>query len=232
VEGHAYTAVSLRARGGASGSRWAKPSGALAICALCLLAGVLVWALAAYVPAVRVRDAALLGHVSLHNHGAASWVAGRLIHLLEPVLFILWGVALISLALAQERPRTALAVVVVMALAPLSAEVLKPLLAHPHLPAGAVRIGPASWPSGHSTAASALALSAVLVAPSRLRPLVGALALAFAAAVGTALLIRGAHMPSDVIGGWLTAGFWASLALAGLRAADRRRPAAGATAPG
>jgi membrane-associated phospholipid phosphatase len=228
VEGHAYTAAAPRTRG-AAGSRWSGPGSALALCALCLLAGALVWALASYVPAVRVKDALVLEHVSLHNHGAANWVAERLIRLLEPVLFVLWGIALVSLSLAQGRARAALAVGAVMALAPLSAELLKPLLAHPHLPAGDVYIGPASWPSGHSTAASALALCAVLVAPARMRPFVSALALAFAAAVGAALLIRGAHMPSDVVGGFLLAGFWAALALAGLRAADRRRPTA---APG
>jgi membrane-associated phospholipid phosphatase len=224
VEGHAYTAAAPRARR-EKGSPWAGPGGALALCLLCVLAGALVWALASYVPTVRVKDAALLQHVALHNHGAASWVANRLIHLLEPVLFILWGVALVCLSLARERPRTALAVAVVMAFAPLSAELLKPLLAHPHLPAGDINIGPASWPSGHSTAASALALSAVLVAPPRLRPLVSALAFGFSVAVGAALLIRGAHMPSDVLGGFLLAGFWAALALAGLRAAQRGRPA-------
>jgi membrane-associated phospholipid phosphatase len=202
------------------------------MCALCLLAGALVWALASYVPAVRVKDAMLLERVALHDHGAASWVANRLIDLLEPVLFILWGIALVALSLARERPRTALAVIALMAIAPLSAEILKPLLAHPHLAAGNVYIGPASWPSGHSTAASALALSAVLVAPPRLRPIVGALAFAFAAALGAALLIRGAHMPSDVVGGFLLAGFWAALALAGLRAAERRRPSAALAAPG
>jgi membrane-associated phospholipid phosphatase len=225
VEGHAYTSVPVRARGGASGSPWAGPAGALALCALCVLAGAVVWALASFVPAVRVKDALLLEHINLHNNGPVSSLAGHLIHLLEPVLFILWGIALVSISLARERPRTAVAVVAVMAFAPLSAEVLKPLLAHPHLPAGEVHIGPASWPSGHSTAASALALCAVLVAPPRLRPVVAPLALAFAVAVGTALLIRGAHMPSDVLGGLLLGGFWAALALAALRAADRRKPA-------
>ncbi len=79
---------------------------------------------------------------------------------------------LVAVALARERPRVALAVVLVMALAPLSSETLKPLLAHPHVQIGTLHIDAASWPSGHSTAALALALCAVLVAPARLRPLV------------------------------------------------------------
>src|SRR5438270_928921 len=118
-----------------------------------------------------------------------------------------------------------------LALAPLTADALKPLLAHPHASAGAVHIAPASWPSGHSTAALALALCAVLVAPRRARPLVAVAGGAFALAVGCALLIRAWHMPSDVLGGYLVAVLWMALALAGLRAAERRWPR-GASAGG
>jgi membrane-associated phospholipid phosphatase len=129
-------------------------------------------------------------------------------------------------ALARERPRVALAVAMVMALAPLSAELLKPLLAHPHASIGATQVvNAASWPSGHSTAAAALALCAVLVSPARLRPLIGALGGLFVLAVGAALLIRAWHMPSDVLGGYLLAALWMALAVAALRASQRRWPA-------
>jgi membrane-associated phospholipid phosphatase len=116
------------------------------------------------------------------------------------------------------------AVAIVMAFAPLSAETLKPLLAHPHAAAGAVRIGAASWPSGHATAALTVVLCAALVAPSRLRPLVGGLGGIFALAVGCALLILAWHMPSDVLGGYLLATLWMAVAVAALRSADRRWP--------
>jgi membrane-associated phospholipid phosphatase len=113
----------------------------------------------------------------------------------------------------------------VLSLAPLTSEVLKPLLAHPHLQiAGTTYIAPGSWPSGHSTAALALVLCAVLVAPVYLRPLVAGIGAAFAAAVGCSLLILAWHMPSDVVGGYLVAALWMALAVAGLRAADRRWP--------
>ena len=104
-----------------------------------------------------------------------------------------------------------------MGLAPLTAETLKPLLAHPHLQVGAVHVGAASWPSGHSTAALALVLCAVLVAPARLRPLVAAAGAVFAVAVGGFLLILAWHMPSDVLGGYLVATLWTALAVAALR---------------
>ena len=80
----------------------------------------------------------------------------------------------------------------------------------------------ASWPSGHSTAAAALVLCAVLVSPARLRPLVAALGGMFALAVGCSLLILAWHMPSDVLGGYLLAALWVALAVAGLRVRARR----------
>jgi membrane-associated phospholipid phosphatase len=99
---------------------------------------------------------------------------------------------------------------------------------------GLANIGAASWPSGHATAATALALSAVLVVPTRLRPVALIGALAFMLAVGAALLIREWHLPSDVLGGYLLGALWASLALAAVRASERRWPprvSAAAAAP-
>jgi membrane-associated phospholipid phosphatase len=111
-----------------------------------------------------------------------------------------------------------------MALAPLTAEVLKPLLALPHPRVGSVHIGAASWPSGHSTAALTLVLCAVLVAPARLRALVATLGGIYVLAVGCSLLILAWHMPSDVLGGYLVAALWMAIAVACLRLADRRWP--------
>jgi membrane-associated phospholipid phosphatase len=57
-----------------------------------------------------------------------------------------------------------------------------------------------------------------------MRPVVAIVGAAFAIAVGCALLILAAHMPSDVLGGYLVAILWTALAVAGLRAAERRWP--------
>ncbi len=220
MSGRAYTAAALRpisVRAARSG-----PAGVLAVA--CVLALALIWVLAELVPAVQLRDATALYDFTLLSQPLVDGVANHLVHLLEPPLFVMWGLALVAIALARERPRIALAVVAVMALAPLSADILKPLLAHPHARVGRVFIAPASWPSGHSAAALALVLSAVLVAPARLRPLVATLGGLFTAAVGVSLLILAWHMPSDVLGGFLVATFWAAVALAALRAADRRWP--------
>jgi len=67
-------------------------------------------------------------------------------------------------------------------------------------------------------------LCAVLVAPQRLRPLVGMLGGIYVLAIGCALLILAWHMPSDVLGGYLVATLWIAIAVAAMRVADRRWP--------
>jgi len=224
--GHAYTAEALQPRRGrTTAARYAGAAGPLAIAGLCVLAMALVWLAAAQLPAAKLKDAAALHQLTLLNRPTIESAGNFMLHLLAPGLFVLWGTALVAIAIARDRPRVAVAVAAVMAFAPLSAEVLKPLLAHPHDIVGGVRIGPASWPSGHSTAALTLALCAVLVAPSRVRPLVAAIGGAFAVAVGLVLLILAWHMPSDVIGGYLMATLWVALAVAALRGVERRWPA-------
>jgi membrane-associated phospholipid phosphatase len=193
---------------------------------LCVVGLVLVWVIANLVPAAHWRDAIVLHDFTQLGVGRplVIEVTSFLLHLLDPLQFILWGVALMAVALARERPRVALAVLAIMSLAPWTAEMLKPLVAHPHEQLYGNFIGAASWPSGHATAALALVLCAVLVAPSRMRPLVAALGAAYALAVGCSLLILAWHMPSDVLGGYLLASLWASIALAALRASERRWP--------
>jgi membrane-associated phospholipid phosphatase len=217
---HAYAASrTLRAHAPGAGNR-AGVLRALWIAAACVLALALIWLVAELVPQAQVRDSLTLRDFTLLSGPHVSAIADFLLRLLDPGLLTLWGTALVTLALVQARPRVALAVALVLALAPLSSDLLKPLLAHPHSRAGAVYINPASWPSGHATAALALALCAVLVAPPRLRPATAALGAVFSVAVGCSLLIRAWHMPSDVLGGYAMAALWMALAVAALRAAD------------
>jgi membrane-associated phospholipid phosphatase len=224
MSGQAFTATRTASRPARRRPERSGPAGALGVAALCALALALVWAIAEHVSAVQWRDAALLHDFTLLSRPRVNGPALFLLHLLNPLQFVLWGVALMAFALARERPRVAVAVLAIMSLAPWTAETLKPLLAHHHESVGGVYIGAASWPSGHSTAALALVLSAVLVAPQRWRALVATVGAAFAVAVGFALLILAWHMPSDVLGGYLVASLWTALVVAALRAADRRWP--------
>jgi membrane-associated phospholipid phosphatase len=221
MSGGAYTTATMPASARSERPQAGRPLG---VAGLCLLALALIWVVAQLVPAAHLRDAVALRDFTLLSRPHVDAAANFLIRLLEPALFILWGAALVSVALARGRPRVAVAVAAVMGLAPFTAETLKPLLAHPHAQVGAAHIGPASWPSGHSTAALALVLCAVLVTPARLRPVVAAVGSVFAVAVGCSLLILAWHMPSDVLGGYVVATLWMALAVAALRLAERRWP--------
>ena len=225
MQGHAYTATALKPQR----RRTTPPTppgaaSALGVAVLCVLAGALVWALADLVPAIQLKDAVALQDFTRLSRPGVDEVGNFLLTLLDPREFVLWAIALVAVALARERPRLALAAIAVMTLAPFTAEKLKPLVAHPHVELGALQIGAASWPSGHACAALALVMSAVLVAPARLRVPVAIVGGVFALAVGCSLLILAWHMPSDVLGGYLVATFWTALAVAALRAADRRWP--------
>lgn len=194
----------------------------LCIAGLCLGALALTWIVAALVPTTHVKDAVALYDFTLIGGPRLDDLMNGVLHLLNPALYTLWGVLLVAIALMRRRPRLALAIAFVLSLAPLSAETLKPLLAHPHARIGVSEVTAASWPSGHATAATVLVLCAILVAPRRLRPLVATLGAMFAATVGVSLLILAWHLPSDVLGGYLLGTLWIALALAGLRAAEQR----------
>lgn len=197
-------------------------AGALCVAGLCVVALALTWVVAALVPATHVKDAVALYDFTLLGRPRVDDLANALLHLLDPLLYTLWGVLLIAVALGRRQPRVAFAVALVLGLAPLTAETLKPLLAHPHARIGGSEITAASWPSGHATAATALALCAVLVAPQRLRPTIATLGAMFAAGVGFSLLLLAWHLPSDVAGGYLLGTLWTALAVAGLRATEAR----------
>ncbi len=202
---------------------------ALLIAGLCAIGLALTWVLAELVPITHVKDAVALYDFTRLNRPLVEVPANALLDLLYPPFYAAWGIVLVVLALRRRLPWVALAVVVVMPLAPLCAELLKPLLAHSHDQLGPKYITNASWPSGHATAALTLSWCALLVSPPASRRLVATLGAAFSVAVGVALLVLAWHMPSDVVGGYLLATLWAALAFAALRAFERdggaQRPA-------
>ena len=89
------------------------------------------------------------------------------------------------------------------------------------------QVAAASWPSGHATAVTIVLLAALMLAPGHRRPLVLAVAGTWAAIVCVGVVINRWHYPSDVLGGVLVAGAWASAAAAWVRSS---RPARAATA--
>jgi membrane-associated phospholipid phosphatase len=209
----AFTAGALPRGGSSSRSPRDGVALPLLVAVACAAAMALVWLVSTHVEAVRVHDAELLRRFALDGGERTDEGANVLLRLFNPVQFTIWATAIVLFALARGSRRLAL----VRALAPFSADLLKPLLAEPHYGFGRA-IGAGSWPSGHTTAATVLALSAVLVTPPRWRALAAPLAGILMLAVGVALLVRLAHMPSDVLGGWLLGTLWVSLAVAALRA--------------
>ena len=177
-------------------------------------------------PAGRSVDAqSLAGFVRLaSSHGqAAAWITARA----TPVAYAAIGAVLVAIAAARRRPRLAVGVPAAMGAASATTALLKLALAHPRdshwlTPPGLV--GPASWPSGHATAAMMVALGGVLVSPPVLRQLAALLGAGLAVAVSYAILIVHWHFPSDVLGGFLVAGLWASLMLAAISWSVRAHP--------
>ena len=189
-----------------------------------LFAAVLV---AAYwLPVARWADGwAVNGFLNLQTpwvSDAAYYVA----KLADPGPYAIWTSLLAAIALARHRPRHALAVIVFLGAANLTAQTLKVVLAHHrwHDYLGTAQIHDASFPSGHATASMSLALAAVLVSAPRWRPYVAMGGALFALAVTESVMLLGWHFPSDIAGGFLLGTAFGLFTLAGLRAAEQRWP--------
>ncbi len=168
------------------------------LAALACLAGLGVTLVLAYfAPPFGGRDAATLqGFIDL-NRPRLTPLLSDVAHLADPAPYGLIGLALVLIALARHRGRVALAIAVVLICSVVTSESLKPLLSHPRPQEwlGKGQIAAASWPSGHATAAMALALCAVLAVPARWRPAAAAAGGLFSLAVAYAILTLGLALP-------------------------------------
>jgi membrane-associated phospholipid phosphatase len=180
-------------------------------------------------------NAALEGFLSTVDDERRQSIADAIASLADPGPFLLIGFTIIAVALLKRAPRRAAAVTTLLVGASATSQILKPLLAKARFEADVVSfdhvvnpiINAPAFPSGHATAAMALALGAVMVTPRAWRPLVAAVGALFALAVGLAVVALAWHYPSDVVGGYLVASTWCLLTLAGLRYADERWPTPG-----
>ena len=179
------------------------------------------WSASRYVGFVERADGSILrGFTELDRprfHGLTNFVAS----LCDPKRFLFLAAIPVIVALARRRPRVAVTLMIILIGANEMTQLLKPLLAVPR--AHPLGVSAASWPSGHATAAMSLALCAVIAAPARRRPVVAAAMAAFAIAVSYSFLVLGWHYPSDVLGGFLVAGTWTLLGVAGLWIYEARR---------
>jgi membrane-associated phospholipid phosphatase len=155
-------------------------------------------------------DAALYRHVS---GSALSPVraAGKLaLETIDVGSLVAGTVVIIVFAVARGRIARGVTAGIVVVCSVATAEVMKHGL--PHV-AGLVPAGrPPTFPSGHTSIAASLGLALVLVLPRVLRPVGTVVGAAYAAGIGLALVVLGWHYPSDVVGSFCIAGFWASVA--------------------
>jgi membrane-associated phospholipid phosphatase len=151
--------------------------------------------------------------------------ADSVARLASPKAFAICTLVLVGVALARRRPRHALAIVVLLVGANVLTQALKIVLEHsrPHAFLDP-QLGATAFPSGHATAAMALALAAVLVAPRAWRPLVAIVAAVYTLAVSESIMLLAWHFPSDVVGGFLVSSGSALTIVAALRAAEQRWP--------
>jgi membrane-associated phospholipid phosphatase len=198
---------------------------ALAACA----AGLVALYLAAFVvPITQHADQHVFdAFISLRTYRTGE-LAGHVIRFFDLGPYALAVLALTAVALALGERRKAVAVVAICAGANITTQVLKLVTAAPR---GSLWVDDASWPSGHLTAATSLALCVVLVAPPLLRSYAAGAGVLGVLATAYSILIVGSHHPSDVVGGMLMAAAWTAAAVAALDAAQRRWPS-GRPAPG
>ena len=197
------------------------PAGAGALA--CLLLLVLTGFVALTGSRVRAADESVLRGFRLLDRGWADDLLSAVAHLADPPLYLLATAGLIGVALrVRQRPRLAIGVAALLGGSAVTTQLLKHALAQPRLVdwLGASQVGNASWPSGHATAAMALALAGVLVAGRGRRRWAAVVGGVFAGAVGTAVLALAWHFPSDVLGGFLVAAVWALGVLAVLEVVD------------
>jgi membrane-associated phospholipid phosphatase len=179
-------------------------------------AAALVWAVAfGTAGGVRLDARALADFMDVGRHGA-KLPAEIAVRLADPVPFALLSGAVLTVALIRCGVRLAAILGGGLLGACLTTQVLKQITADPRgielVPYA--HVSPAAWPSGHTTAATALALCLVAVAPARLRPRAAAVGAALASAVAISVLLLGWHFPSDVLGGFCVAAAWMLCALA------------------
>jgi membrane-associated phospholipid phosphatase len=192
----------------------------LVTAAACALGIVVVGLLALVSHAGHERDSAILYGFSLLWRDSTNEPLRLIARIPDPVPYAILGIACIGVALARRRYWRAGAVAVLLLATGATTHLAKHALSTPRVsqwlgPWG--QVGNATFPSGHATAAMTLALCAVLVSPPAHRATVALFGGAFAIAVGYATLALTWHYPSDVVAGYLVAGFWVSLAIAVLR---------------
>jgi membrane-associated phospholipid phosphatase len=192
----------------------------LAACLGCALALTVVASLAYRDDSLQRLDARILRRLASQRDTALGEVARLIAHLGDPAPQLLLLTIALMLAFRGGRLRRAVAVATLVVGANLTTQILKATLAHPRLQAvlGYHQVGETAFPSGHATAAAAMAYAYLLVVPRSWRATTAVIGVTLVVAVGIAVVVLHRHYPSDVLGGLLVASVWFFGTVAALRA--------------
>jgi membrane-associated phospholipid phosphatase len=197
----------------------------IAGCLCCALALAVLAQLAFRTEGFGRFDATTLSRLSAHDGSLVAPAVSFFSLLADPLPQLAMLVLVCIVALRRGLPRLAVASVVLVAGANLTTQALKAVLSHPRYQPilGHHQIGSTSFPSGHATAALAMACAFALVVPRRWRPTAVTLGALVTLAVSCSRVVHHYHYPSDILGGWLVAAGWCFAVVAALRAAPGPR---------
>jgi hypothetical protein len=187
----------------------------LALSALALVAFFGVYLLAVHTELGQRGDEAALTGVEQVPERAQD-AAGRLLRTVSVGSLLIATAVLTGIALLRRRPALLLLPAAIIGISLIATEVFKLwLFERPDLVIDSKLAGN-SYPSGHTTVFASIGLAFVVVAPRRLRPWAGLLAIGLAASAGVFTVTADWHRPSDAIGSYsltlaVTAGLLALL---------------------
>ncbi len=167
-----------------------------------------------YVFAVHTHWGQRLDAAALEGRGLLSsrdiHVAARAHNWIDVASLTLLGGAVMLVALVRLRVRLAFGVGAIIVGSVATSELLKHTLSRPHLGVFDAIGSMPSYPSGHTTIAMSLSVSAVFVAPRRFRAPVALLGVLFSAAMAVSLIATANHRPSDTIGAAFVVTAWSA----------------------
>src|SRR5829696_1176817 len=172
----------------------------LAIAAVALIAFFAIYGIAVQTRVgQRADEAALVGGRSAPERAQSG--ASRLLRFISVGSLAAAVIALGALAWLWRRPWLIALPAAIVGISVLATELFKlVILERPDL--WHSTLSGNSYPSGHTAVATSLGLSAVLVAPARLRGIVAAGAALFAAGAGILVVTADWHHPSDPLGSY------------------------------
>lgn len=193
------------------------------VAVVCAASAFVLAALALDTPRGARVDEAIFAHVSGSSIAPVRAVGQRALDGISAGSIAIVVAVAAALALGTRRARAAVEAVVIVGAAIATTELLKRAL-----PRVGLERARGEWrgtfPSGHATVAASVALALVAAVPPRLKPLTALAGAVYAAGIGSALLLLGWHLPSDVLGAYLVAGFWTAVVLLPSSAVRVRSP--------